>query len=308
MAIRHALGDRRTVHALAAILLSFATVAVAALAPRTGLGDDPFVAGARTTVPMRLDPASERATLVRASALGRSLALPVGAKTVIQRVHDRFEHLVVDEVTTYDGRGTPLSIMRIEPDGRLRSLVKLGWSAAADPGLSKARVASLAAAVARSAGVGATGRLEVARNGSGSGWTATWPRRVAGAPVLGDGTWVRLWPDGSVHSLARIESRLAEPPSDPMPPTRALGLARGILEGWFGRPLPGTVVPASPELAWVTPNDTFDETRPDAPDQVRRLAWVVRATSTGDLAERLRAVQLWIDAGDGRLLGGDVIQ
>jgi hypothetical protein len=58
----------------------------------------------------------------------------------------------------------------------------------------------------------------------------------------------------------------------------------------------------------VAPNDTFEPTRPDAPAEVRRLAWVVSVRTSGPLAEALRGLEVSIDAGDGSLLGGDVLR
>jgi hypothetical protein len=58
----------------------------------------------------------------------------------------------------------------------------------------------------------------------------------------------------------------------------------------------------------VAPNDTWDPGRPDAPDATLRLAWVVRLEAAGTLAERMRMVEFWLDAGDGALLGGDIAE
>jgi hypothetical protein len=57
-----------------------------------------------------------------------------------------------------------------------------------------------------------------------------------------------------------------------------------------------------------TRNDTFGAAAPDAPDPVLRLAWVTRAWTSPEQADQLRALELYLDAGDGRLLGGDVLR
>ena len=62
------------------------------------------------------------------------------------------------------------------------------------------------------------------------------------------------------------------------------------------------------DQAWVAPNDTWDPARPDAPDGTLRLAWIVRLQSTGSLAERMRMLEFWLDAGDGALIGGDIAE
>jgi hypothetical protein len=70
----------------------------------------------------------------------------------------------------------------------------------------------------------------------------------------------------------------------------------------------GDLTLVATEQAWVAPNDTWDSARPDAPEPILRLAWVVRYEAHGPLAERIRLVEFWIDAGDGRLLGGDLVE
>jgi hypothetical protein len=83
----------------------------------------------------------------------------------------------------------------------------------------------------------------------------------------------------------------------------ASAIVRAAVDGWG---LSGVL--GEPTLAWVAPNDLFEPARPDAPEAVRRLAWLVRVTPTGDVASRLRALEVHVDAGDGRLLGGDVLE
>ncbi len=61
------------------------------------------------------------------------------------------------------------------------------------------------------------------------------------------------------------------------------------------------------ERVWIAPNDSFGGRRLDAPAETLRLAWAVRFDATGALAERVRSVEVWLDAGDGSVLGGDAI-
>ena len=75
------------------------------------------------------------------------------------------------------------------------------------------------------------------------------------------------------------------------------------LRGRFGQ-----VAISRLELGWVAPNSAFDPTGPDAPGATLRLAWVVEARTSGALADSLRAVKLFFDAGTGALIGGDVLR
>ena len=66
--------------------------------------------------------------------------------------------------------------------------------------------------------------------------------------------------------------------------------------------------PVATELAWIAPNDTWSPNRPDAPAPKLRLAWLVRFEARGPLAERVRLVEYWLDAGSGELIGGDLAE
>jgi hypothetical protein len=58
----------------------------------------------------------------------------------------------------------------------------------------------------------------------------------------------------------------------------------------------------------VAPNDTWAPERPDAPAETLRLAWIVRYEASGPLSERMRLLELWVDAGDASVIGGDVAE
>jgi hypothetical protein len=92
-----------------------------------------------------------------------------------------------------------------------------------------------------------------------------------------------------------------------MSATAARSIAARIVTARFAASAEGLSVVAV-EQAWVAPNDTWDPARPDAPDATLRLTWVVRLESTGALAERMRMLEFWLDAGDGALIGGDIVE
>ena len=77
---------------------------------------------------------------------------------------------------------------------------------------------------------------------------------------------------------------------------------------WIPAPNRAEARIADRSLAWVAPNDTFEAARPDAPLETRRLGWVITVRSSGALAGSMRGLEVWIDAGDGSLLGGDVVR
>ncbi len=141
-----------------------------------------------------------------------------------------------------------------------------------------------------------------------NGWSVRWDRIVDGVPVPGDGLRVQLWPDGSFHGLAATEHRLATRPSSTISVSSAEMTAGRLLDRWISSPDRASARIGATALAWVAPNDTFEPARPDAPADVRRLAWVVSVRTSGPLADVLRGLEVWIDAGDGSLLGGDVLR
>ena len=161
--------------------------------------------------------------------------------------------------------------------------------------------------MARLAGLAPQGVPAVRPSTGAGGWAISWARRVAGVPVRGDGLRLALWPDGSFHGLVSSEQVLAPPPAATLPRPTAIVAADRALD----RSLSGSrsdLVVAAADLAWIAPNDTFGPRAGDAPAATLRLAWVVRYEPRGALADRLRAVELWIDAGDGSLLGGDLAE
>lgn len=133
-------------------------------------------------------------------------------------------------------------------------------------------------------------------------------RLIGGVPVPGDGVRVALWADGSFHSLSRTERPLAATPAAVLDRAEVRARAEARLDAMFGPAERSGLRVAGLDLAWVAPNDTFAAALPDAPESTVRLAWVVGTEVGGPIAERLQALELWLDAGDGRLLGGDVLR
>jgi hypothetical protein len=267
---------------------------------------DPFVAGQPGI--RRLTTADAgRAAVAQARRIVAGLGLPATATAAATRLEDRVESATYDEVTFSDVAGRPVLVLRVRPDGTLRDLSRLDAPSRATRPIERATAAARASAVARSAGLRSVGDPVIAEDPT-SAWAAAWPRNEGGAPVLGDGTWVRLDTDGSVRSVASVHSSLAPRPADVMTEAEARRVAERQLDGLLDPALRSDVRIADARLAWVAPNDTFAPARPDAPGTVKRLAWVVRAVTTGQLAERLRGFELDLDAGDGRLLGGDTLE
>jgi hypothetical protein len=276
----------------------------------TAPGDaaDRFVAGGPATerAPLRSEQAA--AVLAGARTFRLRLDLPEPAALRAERVIDRFGGTTYNEVTATDAAGRSLHLQRFDEGGRLVGAVSFGWQAAGgrplpDAASARARAVSLAANL----GLGASGTPDVRQDPDDTGWTIAWPRLVDGIPALGDGVRVDLWPDGRVHAVVRAERPLASRPSSVLDEAAARQHAAGTLASLFGNRAEQLAVGAV-GLGWVAPNDAFDPAAPDAPGSTLRLAWVVEARTRGELSEGLRAVKVFLDAGTGALLGGDVLR
>jgi hypothetical protein len=222
-------------------------------------------------------------------------------------VVDRFGGRAIDEVVLRDGAGSRLAIVRMRPDGRLVAAIRLGWSGREGAAIGTARARARASDAARAAGLAVEGPAAIGRDIDG-GWRATWARTANGYDVLGDGATVTLFADGTVHAVAERRRDLAPEPDPRLSSETAERLARERLSAVLGMADVERATIVGLDLAWVAPNDTFDAAAPDAPDPVLRLAWVARVRTTGPLVERLRALELYLDAGSGALLGGDLLR
>jgi hypothetical protein len=283
--------------------LGVALVAVGASGSHSQAAD-PFVAGQRSTRTVAIGATETGRALERAAQLSRALGL-AGATRTVERLDDRFEHRTYDEVVAKDRSGRPVAIARFGTDGRVVMAVALGWHGSAARAVERDAAASRASAILRASGVAVSGASTV--RAVSSGWAVSWSRVASGAPVLGDGVRVLLWPDASFHAVAVSERPLAASPGRRISAEKAQRIAERTAAPRYGAKANDVTVDST-RLAWVAPNDAWNAVAPDAPGQTLRLAWVVTLRTDGQLAERVRGLQVWLDAGDGSVLGGDVLE
>jgi len=300
---------RRSTRVAAAIAVAATAIALGAPGG-TSQGDaaDRYVAGGPVTERSSVAADQAASTLALAAAARSRLNLPEPAMSRVERVVDRFAGTTYDEVTASDRTGRALHLERFDATGRLIGAVAFGWEATGGARLANATEArGRGDRLAADLGLGATGTPDVRQGPDDSGWTLTWPRVVDGVQVIGDGVRVDLWPDGRMHAIVRTERALAARPAVTLDEASARARATATLVTMFGS-RSGQVRIATLGLGWVAPNNAFDPTGPDAPGATLRLAWVVEARTSGDLANGLRAVKLFLDAGTGTLFGGDVLR
>jgi hypothetical protein len=283
-----------------AVLGGSATAAPTASTQAEAVAARPFLAGEQGIVETPL-------ASVAATRTGTLLGLPTAARRSAARVLDRFGGRTYDEIAEYDARNRLVSLQRFDTAGRLLAAVRFGLRGDGGPALSGAAARVRAEGLATTLGLEAAGAARVVAAPSNAGWSVAWERVVGGIPVPGDGLRIQLWPDGSVHGLARSERVLAPRPTVLLDEVHARSIVVAQLATWFHRGRRDVAL-AGVSLAWVPPNDTFAPAAPDAPSAVLRLAWVAKVTTSGALAENLRALEVYIDAGDGSVIGGDILR
>jgi len=305
---RRALRVRILFSALVAAATAALALSLGPGGPPPGSAADRFVAGQLSTTRTPVVGAEAKVLRERAATHRRAIGVSAAATVTVERVVDRFAGLTVDEVVDRDNRGRPLALQRFDPAGRLLAAVRFGGHNPKGTDVATAaRAEGAALRLARALDLDPAGAARV-RRGAAEEWIVEWPRVVDGIPVPGDGVFVRAWTDGSLHTAVRHERPLAEPPGRLIAVGQARRLAEARLAGWLDARNAGEWRIDGASLAWVAPNDTFEASGPDAPAATLRLAWVVRATTRGALAGSIRGLELYLDAGDGRLLGGDVVR
>lgn len=262
----------------------------------------PWRAGEPASRPIPAPPLEATAARTRAEAILAKLGLP-GRAVTTTRVEDRFEQRVVDRVSFQDANG-PSALVELEPGGRPQLVIALGWRGSKGRAVARDIALRQAVAHARAVGFEVTGSPTVLE--TADEWEVVWERQVDGVPVLGDGVRVSLWKDGTFHAIARWEHPLAPRPTTTIGADTARQMAADHFAERLGRR--GAITIESARLAWVRPNDLWDPSLPDAPLPTAHLAWIVGGKPNGNLAASVRRLEVWLDAGDGSVIGGDVIE
>jgi len=300
---------RRGARLATALVVAGAAIAIG-LPGGTPPGDaaDRYVAGGPVAERSPVGADRSAAVLAAARTFRSRLGLPEPAATRAERVTDRFAGTTYDEVTGTDVAGRALHLQRLDDRGRLVAAVAFGWQATGGRPLADARAAGARGGrLAVDLGFAVAGSPDVLKLPDDAGWTVAWPRIVDGVPIPGDGVRIDLWADGRMHAVVRSERDLAPRPAAVLAEAAARERAASELADLFGDAMESVRL-AALGLAWVPPNDAFEPAAPDAPGATLRLAWVAEARTVGALADSLRAVKLYLDAGTGELIGGDVLR
>jgi hypothetical protein len=258
-------------------------------------------------ISLALEAASSPVVFSHAVAARDALGFPVGARRAGRHVQDTFEHVEYDEVDELDTSGRPISMTQLDASGRLRVAVRLDQSPHSATRIARDPAIQVAQRGAVSAGLTVGGPMHADADVATDGWTVRWSRVQNGIGVRGDETRVQVRPDGHIQSLARVEHQLSAEPAQRLKSDRAREIVSRQSDKWFVA-LGSSYTVESMDMEWVGPNGAFDAAQPIDPQPVYRLAWVANVKPSGAAANYLWMVTLYVDAGDGSLLGGDFVE
>lgn len=244
----------------------------------------------------------------RAGSARDGLGFPVGAARAGRHVHDTIQGVDYDEVAEMDSSGKPVALTQFGGDGRLMTAVRFDSPPPAGLGSVTSDAATKAAQRALvSAGITVAGQARTEANASSGGWDVHWARTQGSYAVRGDETRVHVWQDGRVESVAHVDHALAAAPSAVLAKADAGTAVKRQCDTWFSGAGSGYNLQAM-DLEWVGPNAAFDPGKLGVASSPYRLAWVANVKPSGQAAESVRLVTLYIDAETGAVIGGDVVE
>jgi len=243
----------------------------------------------------------------RAARTRDAIGFPVGPRRSGRHVHDGLKQLDYDEVAEVDASGQPLALTQFDNAGLLVAAIRFDAAAPAVARISGDGAATSALSALTACGVSVGGQARTDANDLAGGWDVHWPRSQAGFAVRGDEARVHVWPDGRIASVARVEHTLAAAPARQLTESDVHLAVTRQMDTWFGGSDAGYVVD-NMDVEWVGPNAAFDSTKVGAAPQPYRLAWVANIRPTGSAAGAVRLITLYVDAGDGTVIGGDVVE
>lgn len=277
-----------------------------AAAPRSAVSDSAAPRpAARVEVP--LDANADAVLIAREGKTRDALGFPVGFKRIGQHVLDGFENAEYDEVTELDSAGNVQSVTQFDSKGRLLGAVRVGPAPALGLRLTQDGAVRSAQRSALAAGLAVGTPTSTEADQATGGWTVHWARTQGGVRVRGDETRAQVWPDGRIQSVARTEHDLAAAPVSRSGSATARQIAGANLERWFAGRNSGYTI-QKVDLEWVGPNAAFDPAGVGAAEAPYRLAWVTEVKPSGDAANAVWLMSLFVDAGDGTIIGGDFVE
>jgi hypothetical protein len=236
-----------------------------------------------------------------------AFGFPVGSKRAGRHVHDGYQNLDYDEVSEVDSAGKTVSMTQFGLDGQLVAAMRFDTQPVQ---LTRATGDAAVRAALRSltsVGMQVGGDARATENDISGGWDVSWHRVEDGIAVRGDETRVHVWHDGRIQSAARVAHQLAAAPGGRLGQTEARQAVDRQMNAWLTDKQSGYSVGAM-DVQWVGPNAAFDPSKLNAAPAPYRMAWVVNVKPSGAAVDYVQLITLFIDAGDGSIIGGDVVE
>jgi len=314
MKSRKSISATRSLLAAAAIVLGLAIGSGSLTAASSPLSVGPDLVGvdsARVVGPAQNEEVitadDHPEVFVEADKARDAFGFPVGVKKVGRHVHDGFQNSDYDEVSEVGSKGQPLALTQFDGSGRLTAAVRFDITASpAVPITGDAAMKTAQRGLAAS-GLTVIGQPRTDPNVVDGGWEVHWDRTAEGLAVRGDETRVHLWADGRIQAVARVEHQLAPTPARRLSQPEARNVVTRQLGQWSGKASVGYTV-LRMDLEWVGPNAAFDASKLNDAPAAYRLAWVANVKPSDATAEYIQLITLYVDAGDGTVIGGDVVE
>lgn len=251
--------------------------------------------------------ADDRPEAFAMSAKARNaFGFPQGPSRSGRHVRDSQQSLEYDEIVELDSAGQPLDMTQFDASARLVSAIRFDQPTRASSAADGPAATRRASRGLNDAGIAAAGQPRTEADGFG-GWRLHWERVASGLPVRGDEIQVIVRADGQIQSVGQVQHVLAAAPAKQLGAAEARARAKSQTDVWT-RKSGTTYSVAQASLQWVGRNSVFDSSKTVAADEPYRMAWVVEVTPTGPGADYVQRVALFVDAGDGSILGGDVVE
>ena len=250
-------------------------------------------------------PGAAGAAQSRADALAARLGL-TGRALPGRRERDVRNERLVDEVTLANAAGERTAQLTFDAaTGAPLVVARLDRPQGSDTSRLDARSAPRAArGFLQAAGLNVPAGDPQTRWDPGLGtWKVGWERTIDGIPAPGDGMFVDVLPGGQFAALAVVETPAATRPPAPISPDRAQEAAMAWATA-HGLPSFPRFAVRAPFLEWRQANDFVDPAKPDSPEPLLRLVYSVSFSYLPQGEESPHLLVLYVDAGNGTLIGG----
>jgi hypothetical protein len=243
----------------------------------------------------------------RARAARDALGFPVGAKRSGRHVQDGGRKVAYDEVAEVDSADRPVALTQLDGSGRLLAAVRFDTPSTLAARSTQETAARAAQRGLTASGVPVSGQPRVDADSTSGDWNVHWDRTQDGFRVRGDETRVHVWPDGRIQSVASVQHDLAPAPARTVDQATATTTVSRQLDTWFAGKESAAGIQGM-DLQWVEPNAAFDPNKLGRTPGPYRLAWVANFKPSGQASQSVSLIALYIDAGDGTVIGGDVVE